>query len=130
MDQATLRALLYDEPAAVRRRKSRAQAIARTGHTEVGARMDALADRRKTAPAGFSAPNAVSAETSGWHRATIKRTKLRRKARDIGHATIAVSYPIGGERMLHDVAYYAREYARGNITLEELRAIYKRISGA
>ena len=125
-----MRALLYDEPAAVRRRKSRAQAIARTGHTEVGARMDALADRRKTAPAGFSAPNAVSAETSGWPRATIKRRKLRRKARDIGHATIAVSYPIGGERMPHDVAYYAREYTRGNITLEELRAIYKRISGA
>ena len=124
-----LRGLLYNEPAAVRRRKVRAQAIARTGHTEVGARMDSLADRRKSAPGGFSAPNAVSAETSGWHRAKVKRTKLRHKSRDIAHATIAVSYPIGGERMLHDVAYYAREYARGNITIEELKTLFNRIQG-
>ena len=125
----SLRELLYNEPNAVRARRQRAQAIAHTGHTEVSARMDSLADRRKSGPGGFSAPNAVSAETSGWHRAKVKRTKLRHKSRDIAHATIAVSYPIGGERMLHDVAYYAREYARGNITLEELKTLFNRIQG-
>ena len=126
----SLRGLLYNEPAAVRRRKVRAQAIAHTGHTEVSARMDSLADRRKSGPGGFSAPNAVSAETSGWHRANLKKTKLRHKPRDIAHATIAVSYPAGGESLPHDVAWYAREYTRGNITLEELKTIFGRISGS
>src|SRR3990167_6190776 len=123
----SLRGLLYNEPAAVRRRKVRAQAIAHTGHTEVSARLDALADRRKSGPGGFSAPNAVSAETAGWHRANLKKTKLRHKPRDIGHATIAVSYPAGGEALPHDVAYYVREYTRANITLEDLKTLFNRI---
>src|SRR3990172_9613763 len=91
--------LLYNEPTVVRRRKLRAQAIAHTGHTEVSARMDSLADRRKSGPGGFSAPNAVSAETSGWHRANLKKTKLRHKPRDIAHATITVNYPAGRARV-------------------------------
>ena len=124
-----MRSLLHEEPNAVRARRQRAQVIARTGHTEVGARMDSLADRRKTTAGGFSAPNAVTADPAGWHRTIPKKTKLRHNPKVIAHATIAVSYPIGGERMPHDVAYYAREYTRGNITLDDLKTIFERITG-